>query len=108
MTTYRTITTDPHELEGFHDCACRIVTIDYDGESWWSYWILDRKKLCQRIQRHRQEGYSYSFIGRSQMFAPEMAYHYGGPGRAFSDVGFRRRTTSRRFVVYVQRGGLDI
>ena len=102
MTTTTHIT-DPIILKGNHPDAVRLIVKDYDGESWTSYLVLDRAKVCDGLRRLREQG-----LPRREYVRPDWPAYYGGPGRPFAHRMYRTNRNSRRFVIWGQSGGLDI
>lgn len=88
-----------------HIAAVRLV-VRGDYECWTRYLVLDRAEVIKEIRRYRELGYSYGQALRNAI-CPLWTCGESGPGRAFQRLPFRMKT-GRRWIVWVQSGGLDI
>lgn len=90
-----------------HHCAAVRLVVHGDHECWTRYLVLDRAKVISEIRRYRELGYGYEQSLRNAI-CPLWSSGESGAGREFSRLPFRMKTGSRRWIVWVQSGGLDI
>lgn len=93
----------------FGNHIIRTVTKSYQGETWTRFTIIPRQFFITAIRRESQR--KQRRIPRTSVFGYASRWivypHHSGAGRSWAAdayVGYR----NKRFVVIVQRGGLDV
>ena len=99
-----------HNYSPADDVSYKIVVrFDDNYESWRKLVIVRREDIVKRIQYLRSIGFRYGQIERWD-YLPYRAFSSagsGGPGEVFANEPFVVRR-DRKFVVYMQTGGIDV
>jgi hypothetical protein len=91
------------------DGSRKVIQYHGDGEAWTIYYIVPRQNLIQAIHERRANGKQYHDC-EWWWLLPDNAVgyeHYSGPGRSFAHAPHMWKR-NRRWVVFYQRGGLDV
>lgn len=95
-----------------HPHAVRVVIkyYDDDGCEWQRWLVIDRKKAMSDVSNSRKEcpncrARALSFI---EPTGDGWEAYYGGPGMGFARRPYRLKRRSRRWIVWVQSGGVDV
>jgi len=115
---YKTTVTSEHWIEGpenrrvcilFENGIRLVITTDALGESWTRYTIVPRRHLVRAIRERRRTGCSYHDCEWWMLLPDEFVRvtQDGGAGRSFSN-DMVPYICNRRFIVFVQSGGLDV